>query len=290
MSQYDIQAIDVVVNLFTPEIVASRPSWTQDFFSNKVKTTGEIQKGVSVERMLDMMDEAGIEKGLLIAAKLGPPGHPSNWRLSLKTVADVVNQYPDRLYGLAGVDPYEGMRGVKELEYAVRNLGFVGAQLYPHWFELAPDHPKYYPFYAKCCELDVPMQMQVGHCLRYSKDRPLKSVGRPITLDTIACDFPELKLIGSHIGFPWVDEMISVAYKHPNVYISSDAYAPKHWPANFVHFINTWGKEKVLYGTDFAVIPFERSRVEVEALNLRPDAKQLFMRDNALRVYNLNHH
>lgn len=289
MNYYDIQAIDVVVNLFTPEVVASRPSWTQDFFANKVKTTDEIQKGVSVERMLEMMDNAGIEKGLLIAAKLGPPGHPSNWRLPVKTVADVINKYPDRFYGLVGIDPYEGMRGVKELEYAVRNLGFVGAQLYPHWFEMPPDHAKYYPFYAKCCELDVPMQIQVGHCLRYSKDRPLKSVGRPLTLDTVACDFPELKLIGSHIGFPWVDEMISVAYKQPNVYISSDAYAPKHWPPNFVHFINTWGKEKVLYGTDFAVIPFERSRKEVEELNLRPEAKRLFLRENALRVYNLNH-
>ena len=132
-----------------------------------------------------------------------------------------------------------------------KELGFVGAHLYPHWFEQAPDHAIYYPFYAKCCELDVPIQMQIGHCLRYTEQRPLRSVGRPITLDTIACHFPELKLVGIHIGWPWSEEMISVSYKHPNVYIGSDAYAPAYWPENFVRFINSWGSKKVIFGTDY---------------------------------------
>ena len=102
-----------------------------------------------------------------------------------------------------------------------------GAHLYPHWFELAPDHAKYYPFYAKCCELDVPIMMQIGHCLDYQRDRVLPSVGRPITLDRVAIDFPELKLIGIHQGLPWMDEMIAICFKHNNVFMCGDAYAPK---------------------------------------------------------------
>ena len=121
------------------------------------------------------------------------------------------------------------MQGLRDLEYAVKELGFVGAHLYPHWFGLAPDHAKYYPYYAKCCELDVPIMMQVGHNLIYSRDRRLPSVGRPICLDQVAIDFPELKLLGIHIGIPWTDEMISMAWKHENVFIGVDAYAPKHW-------------------------------------------------------------
>jgi predicted TIM-barrel fold metal-dependent hydrolase len=152
---------------------------------------------------------------------------------------------------------------------------------------MGPDHARYYPFYAKCCELDVPIQMQVGHCLRYSVERPLKSVGRPITLDTIACDFPELKLVGIHIGWPWTEEMISVAYKHPNVYIGSDAYAPKHWPASFVHFINSWGRNKVIFGTDFPVIDLERAREEIEDLGLRPASARAFLRNNVIDLYKL---
>ncbi len=284
---YETKAIDIQCNLFTPEVVASRPNWTVDFLDQKMGADSERQRGVSVERMLEKMDETGIQHALLIAPRIGPIGLPTSWRLPYDEVAKVVDKYRPRFSGLAGIDPYEGMKGVRELEYAVKNLGFVGAQLYPHWFELAPDHSKYYPFYAKCVELDVPIQMQVGQCLIYSADRPLRSIGRPGTLDTVACDFPELKLIGSHTGYPWVEEMISVANKHPNVYIATGAHAPKHWSPSLVHFINTYGQDKVIFGTDFAVIDFERARREIDELGLRPGSKQKFLRENAKRVYSL---
>ena len=82
--------------------------------------------------------------------------------MPLDIVARAVEAYPDKFSGLAGIDPYMGMDGVRALETAVRDMGFIGAHLYPHWFELAPDHAKYYPIYTKCCELDIPIQMQVG--------------------------------------------------------------------------------------------------------------------------------
>ena len=81
--------------------------------------------------------------------------------------------------------------------------------------------------------------------------------------------------------------MISVAYKHPNVYIGSDAYAPKNWPKEFVHFINSWGQDKVIFGTDFPVIDIERAVAEVDELGLRPEPKRKFLRDNAARLYRL---
>ena len=162
------------------------------------------------------------------------------------------------------------------------NDGFIGAHFYPHWFELAPDHAKWYPFYAKCVELDIPVQLQVGQSMIYDPTRPLRSVGRPITLDAVACDFPELKLIGIHVGIPWTDEMIAMAWKHPNVYIGCDAHSPKYWPESFVRYINSFGQDKVIFGTDFPVLDFERTRREIEALPLRPEAKRKFLRDNAL--------
>jgi predicted TIM-barrel fold metal-dependent hydrolase len=82
------------------------------------------------------------------------------------------------------------LAGVRALERAVRDDGFVGAHFYPHWFELAPDHARWYPFYAKCCELDVPIQLQVGQSLNYTAEQRLPSVGLPITLDAVACDLP----------------------------------------------------------------------------------------------------
>jgi predicted TIM-barrel fold metal-dependent hydrolase len=179
------------------------------------------------------------------------------------------------------------MQQLRDLEEAVNEFGFIGAHLYPHWCELPPDHAKYYPTYAKCCELDIPIMMQVGHNLVYSRERRLPSVGRPIALDQVAIDFPELKLIGIHIGVPWTEEMISMCWKHENVYTAGDAYAPKYWPKEYVHYANSYGKHKVMFGTDWPVIDPERAVNEVDELGFRDDAKQMLMRDNALRVFKL---
>ena len=179
------------------------------------------------------------------------------------------------------------MAGVRAFERAVREDGFVGAHFYPHWFELAPDHARWYPFYAKCVELDVPVQLQVGQSLVYDPARRLRSVGRPITLDNVACDFPELKLVGIHVGIPWTDEMIAMAWKHPNVYIGCDAHSPRYWPASFVQYINSYGQNKVLFGTDYPVLDFERTRAEIEALGLKPEVLVKLLRDNARALYKL---
>ena len=283
---YDIAAIDAVVNIWTPESVAIRPD-RDAFYGSKMRVKDHTLRGITLEETLRRMDAAGIERGFLIATKVGRLGHPACYHIPYDMVARAVNQYPDRFYALAGLDPYEGMQGVRELERAVRNDGFIGAHFYPHWYELAPDHAKWYPFYAKCVELDIPVQMQVGQSMIYDPAYRLKSVGRPITLDTVACDFPELKLVGIHIGIPWTDEMIAMAWKHPNVYIGCDAHSPKYWPESFVRFINSYGQDKVLFGTDFPVLDFERTRAEIEALSLKPEAKRKLLRDNARRVYKL---
>ncbi|HEX6317943.1 MAG TPA: amidohydrolase family protein [Burkholderiales bacterium] len=282
-----IKAIDCVVNPITPEIMAMRPEWASGFWTNKIGREAAIGAGVTHEQMLELMDRAGIERAFLIATKTGRLGLPGSWHLPYETVAKAVRQYPNRFSGLAGLDPTEGMRGVRELERAVKELGFIGAHMYPHWFELAPDHARWYPFYAKCAELDVPVQMQVGQSLIYTPEQRLRSVGKPITLDAVACDFPELKLVGIHVGIPWAEEMIAMAWKHPNVYIGSDAHSPKYWPQAFVHYVNSYGQDKVVFGTDYPVLDFLRTREEIEALGLREEAKNKLLRDNALRLYKL---
>ena len=284
---YDIQAIDCVVNPITADVMKLRPEWSKEFWTRKIGRTAAIGEGVSHEQMLRMMDETGIERAFLIAAKVGRLGLPGSWHLPYEQVAAAVKRHPKRFYGLAGLDPTEGMDGVRSLERAVKEHGFIGAHFYPHWFELAPDHARWYPFYAKCVELDIPVQLQVGQSLIYTPEQHLRSVGRPITLDGVACDFPELKLIGIHVGIPWTDEMIAMAWKHPNVYIGSDAHSPKYWPASFIQYINTYGQDKVIFGTDYPVLDFKRTRDEIEALELRPEPKRKLLRDNAIRIYKL---
>ncbi len=280
-----MDAIDIVVNLHTPLEVERGLTGLDDAFKAQVRMPESAKNGVSIEDYLRKMDRAGIERSLLIAVRAGDLAIRGSYEIPYARVAEVCARYPDRFSGLAGIDPHRGIQGLRDLDHAVHELGFVGAHLYPHWFSMAPDAALYYPYYARCCELDVPIMMQVGQNLIYSRDRRLPSVGRPISLDRVAIDFPDLRLLGIHIGVPWTDEMIAMAWKHDNVFIGVDAYAPKHWPPQLVHYLNTYGREKVLFGTDWPVIDPERAMREIEVLDLRPEARKLLLRDNALRIF-----
>ncbi len=282
-----MDAIDIVCNLFTEREVRLGQTGLDDTFKAQIRMPPVYRGGVSVEDYLAKMDRAGIARSLLIAVRAGDLNVRESFEIPYSRVAEVCAAHPGRFSGLAGVDPFRGMQGLRDLEEAVRDHGFVGAHLYPHWFGLAPDHAKYYPYYAKCCELDIPIMMQVGHSLIYSRNRRLPSVGRPICLDQVAIDFPELRLLGIHIGVPWTQEMISMAWKHENIFIGVDAYAPKHWPPEIVHYLDTYGRSKVLFGTDWPVIDPERAVTEIAALDLRPESRRALMRENALRVFRL---
>ncbi|MFN8532033.1 MAG: amidohydrolase family protein [Dehalococcoidia bacterium] len=271
-----IPAIDPVVNLWTAADFGVFPDHLKDFWE-RIRLGDQFQNGVEIEQMLEMMDRANIELGFLLAARGG------EWEITYKRVYDVCERYPDRFRPIAGVDPNRGMAGVKELDLAVTEYGFIGAHLYPHWFGMAPDHALYYPYYAKCAELEVPIQIQVGH----SAQRRMPTVARPMTLDSVAIAMPELKLFLIHTGWPYIGESISVSWKHEHVYLGTDAHAPRYWEADFVQFINTRGRKKVIFGTDWPIIDFERARQEVLEIGIRDRSMPWLMRENCRRLYDL---
>ena len=277
--------IDIVCNVFTPDAVSDGRTGLDDAFKEQVRMEPALRPGISIDDYIRKMDAAGIERSLLIAVRCGDLRMQGSFEIPYDMVAEICAKHPDRLSGLAGIDQTRGVRGLRELQTAIEEYGFVGAHWYPHWFACAPDAAQIYPYYAKCAELDVPIMLQVGHNLVYSKERRLPSVARPILLDQVAIDFPELSIIGIHIGIPWTDEMISMCWKHENIFTCGDAYAPKHWPAQFVHYAKTYGKHKVMFGTDFPVIDPNRAVAEVEALGFEGAASGMLMRENALRVF-----
>ncbi|MCH8110795.1 MAG: amidohydrolase [Proteobacteria bacterium] len=280
-------AIDIVCNLFTPREVKLGQTGIDESFKAQVRMDPEMRKGVTISRYLKKMDKAGIERSLLIAVRAGDMNIKGSFAIPYERVYEICQKYPDRFSGLAGVDPSIGVEQLYELDEAVEEMGFVGAHYYPHWFDMAPDDARMYPIYARCVELDIPIMMQVGNNLIYQRDRRLPSVGRPICLDPVAIHFPDLRLLGIHLGVPWTDEMISMAWKHENIFIGGDAYAPKHWPKQMVHYANTYGQDKFLFGTDWPVIDPIRAMREVDELNFRPKAKKKILRDNAIRIFKL---
>jgi len=276
--------IDIVVNLFGPDEVAAGQTGFDAGFMEQIRMPQEMRCGVGMDDYLRLMDAANIEHSLLVAVRAGDPARRGSFEIPYEKVAAWCAAHPDRFSGLAGADPTRGMRQLADLHMA-SELGFVGVHAYPHWFSLPPDAAQWYPIYAKCCELDLPFMLQVGQNLIYQKDVRLPSVARPILLDRVAIDFPELTLIGIHVGIPWADEMIAMAWKHERIYIGLDAYAPKHLPASLVHYMNTYGNAKVLFGTDWPVIDPRRGVREMQAHGLRPESWQSIMRDNAIRIF-----
>ena len=120
------------------------------------------------------------------------------------------------------------MEAVRELRRCVTELGFKGLRVIPWLWEVPPTDRRYYPLFAACVELGVPFCTQVGHT---GPMRPSET-GRPIPyIDQVAIDFPELVIVGGHIGYPWTEEMVAVARKHENVYIDTSAYTREALPA-----------------------------------------------------------
>jgi len=224
------------------------------------------------------MDNAEIDK-TLISAWVGPRKE----MISNDEVANFVNEYPRRLVGVGSVDISKPMQAVAEIKRCVNELGFKAIRVLPWLWELPPTDPLFYPIYTVCCELGVPFCTQIGHT------GPLMSseVGRPIYIDRVALDFPELTIVGGHIGYPWTEEAIAVATKHPNFYIDTSAYTAKRYPPELVRYLKTNGKTKVLFGTNYPMITPQKALADLATLELSPENEELFLGGNAARVFNI---
>ncbi len=241
---------------------------------------GGIPDGeVPPEATLAAMDEGGVRVGLA-TAWWGPEGP----LIGNDEVADLVRRYPGRLVGIASVDLRRPLEAIRELRRAVRTLGFRGLRLLPWLWDLPPDDRRYYPLYAECVELGIPFCLQVGHTGPLCPSEP----GRPIPyLDRVALEFPELRIVGGHIGFPWTAEMISLATKYPNVYIDTSAYTVRRYPRELVDYLRAHGRKKVLFGSNHPAWPPALCLEAFESLELDPEAEELFLYRNAERVFGL---
>lgn len=234
---------------------------------------------LSIEQTVDLMDKAGVEK-LMLAAWC----RPERWVFTNDDIAQYTRAYPDRFVGVATVDLSRPVAAVAELERAVTELGFKALRIVPWLWKLPPNHRLYYPLYVKCVELGIPFCTQVGHT------GPLmpSETGRPVPyLDEVALDFPELTIVAGHIGHPWTDEMIGLAWKHDNIHIDTSAYLPAYYPPQLLHFMRTYGQDKVLFGTNFPQLPHDKCMQQVKALGLSEEVEAKFLHGNARRVFRL---
>jgi predicted TIM-barrel fold metal-dependent hydrolase len=255
----------------------------QDMFASLWRWTGASvpTEQPDIQVTIGAMDAAAVDFGL-VSAWSAPRQAPL---ISNEEVAGWVGEEPTRLAGLAAVDLNRPMEAVRELRRCVEDLGFKGLRVIPWLWEAPPTDPRYYPLYVTCVELGVPFFTQVGHTgpLRASES------GRPIPYtDQVALDFPELVIVGGHIGYPWTEEMIAVCRKHENVYIDTSAYTPKRSPVELVRYMKTGsGRAKVMFGTNFPMISHTQALEGLDTLGLDDDTRELFLHGNAERVLGL---
>jgi uncharacterized protein len=232
-----------------------------------------------LSQTLAAMDEGGVDLGLA-SAWVGPSGQ----LVTNDEIASWVKAAPHRLVGIGSVDIRHPMAAVREIRRCVRSLGFKGIRVLPWLWETPPTDRRFYPIFAECCELGVPFCTQVGHT------GPLmpSEVGRPIPyIDQVALDFPELIIVGGHIGYPWTEETVAVATKHPNFYIDTSAYSFNRYPESLIKYMAEPGRQKVLFGTNWPMIAPRKALDGFDAAPLDPEVKALFLGGNAVRVFKL---
>lgn len=278
-------AIDYWTNIFTPD--GLRKMYTENEELAPVVSWWSMDeriKGYQPEAFVKMLDELNVEKVFVPSFKM------QSWKrrapilsVDVKDVRALMDQCKGRVGGMFGIDITLGVEAAKELEVAVKEWGFEAAHIHCNGWGIPLNHRDLYPIYAKAMELDIPVVVQCGH----SAERMPSEMTRPIHLDDVALYFADLRIVASHTGWPWVQELIALAWKHPNLFIGCGAHAPKYWDASLVQFLNSRGKGKVLWGTDFPVVTHKDSIEQVAAIDLKPESRHALMRGAAEKVFKM---
>jgi predicted TIM-barrel fold metal-dependent hydrolase len=248
----------------------TRPEFLVRVARDYFKREKEMFEPTPIEDLLGQMDAAGVERAIVTM----DPSHP-------EPVAALATAFPGRFICSTVIDPTIGMAALRLLERLVAKHALRLARVVPFLVNRPPNDKVYYPVYAKCIELDLPISVNTGIPGPPMPAEPQ----RPLYLDEVCLFYPELKLIMAHGADPWWGEAIRLLLKYPNLYLMTSAYAPKYLPAELIHFMNTRGPHKVLFASDHPVLSFERCLREAAALPFREGVLERYLRGNALALF-----
>ncbi|MEX2159836.1 MAG: amidohydrolase family protein [Dehalococcoidia bacterium] len=262
------RCIDTFVNVNMGE--STPPDWLVRVAEDYFKRASETFRNIEIPELIEAMDRVGMEKAVLTTTADAPSPH----------VLSFPEKHPERFALSVQVEPKQGMKAVRALERLVREHPVVLARAVPFMVGLPPDDRAYYPIYAKCIEMDLPIAINTG-----LPGPPVPGkMQDPMHLDEVCYFFPELKIVMAHGADPWWDVAIRLMIKYRNLYLQTSAYAPKYFPPELIHFMNTRGQDKILFASDHPVLSFERCVPEAEALDLREGVLDKFLYANAQRL------
>jgi predicted TIM-barrel fold metal-dependent hydrolase len=232
-----------------------------------------------LKKLVEDMDRAGIRRGLLVGAENSATGR-------------IHQAYPNRFFLFPTMDPFDGMRAVREFERLVKEEGANGLRLSALYNGVPANDRRYYPLYAKAAELDVPVRIYTA--MNYANDRPY-DLGHPRYLDDVCVDFPELRVVAGLAGWPWVNEMVGLLRRHPRLYVDTAAHHPRYFSQQgsgweqFLQFGNTLLQDKVMVGLSRYLFgtSFESIVDEYRKLPLKDKVIEKWLYGNAAEFFRL---
>lgn len=249
---------------------------------NAVLNSGEkYANSQNIDDLLNTMDENGIDHAVMHAEnELGDMADTLN-----DVLADIVQRYPQRFTGIGTVSlsDLSIKKALRQIDECAEK-GFIGLSIQPAFFGMHLNEKKLYPVYAKAMEKNLLVALHTG--INYTTSCPMAGEN-PILLDELACNFPDLTIVASHGGWPWIPEMVAVARKHPQVYVEFGGLSPKYIGAqgggwDMMHrFMNSVLNDQILYATDYPTMDHHRTLFEWRAMNLKPAVLENLLAKNA---------
>ncbi|GAA2444025.1 amidohydrolase family protein [Actinomadura vinacea] len=220
------------------------------------------------------MDRFGIAQGLI--------------GVSDETSRTALKRHPDRFIPAGNIDdPNDVMGSVQALrrDYETHGIRAVGAFPAGTFPQVAIDDPKMYPIYATCVELDIPIFVCAG-----VPGPRLKFAPQEVALiDTVMYDFPDLVFVTRHGCEPWERLAVKLMLKWPNLYYSTSAFAPKHYPEAIIKYANTRGADKIIYAGYFPMgLSLERIFTDMPRVPFKDEVWPKFLYENSRRVLKLD--
>lgn len=233
------------------------------------------------EDLLSEMDLAGVTHAVVHAEyEFGEDADDLN-----EKVANLIKSYPDKFSGFGTVNLAD-LQPLKLLQQArfIKNANLKGINLQPIFFNVDPLDKRLYPLYAYAAENNLIVSFHTG--IHYSLKTSIIN-NNPIFIDQVAVDFPNLKIIACHGGWPWVGEMVALARRHRNVFIEFGGIDPKYiakensgWDILFDQ-MNSLLSKQILFATDWPVIPMKKALASWKNTNLKEKTLQRLFYTNA---------
>ncbi len=254
-----MKVIDAHTHTWSREIISHKDLEARRIAAERVGADPVLDSTIDALRKAMLM--SGVERAVVLPIDSG-----FHQEMPL-TLSEKTDWHANEVAGdkniitFVGLDPRRGEEGLRELERAVKEKGCKGWKMYPP-NGFYPDNEEFDPYYRLCIDLDIPVLIHQGFTPRFKHVK----YARPVYVDRVASDFPDLRIILAHVGVPWQDEVLMVASKNPNVSVDVSGWQvfASTVPMKVYQMIGDAKilrifPKRVLFGSDFPLFEYTMS-------------------------------